>query len=497
MAVRTSPFLSKGRFKEVFDDLIVVMKQEDVLPAKRLGSVVAVAMIAHASHAKARVAACQDCARCVEELGLSGIGKKGRTESFVDFDSACHARIHSSIDSFILVQFCGSSGVLVAAKALSEETLSENRAACLDLMELVLSRMNGYVSRLSRICGSSLSDKARRLVEERWSRRNKESSTPRLSDDSIARRSKIPTPKKASPSEKVTPSSMASASKPLIPPSSKSFEGSTSAILRDELPALVLRPPRGTESSTKETIGGARESKFGGSSRDFLANFQPSTESLGFNFSVASILHEEDSGAGKVNTNSFTSSSSALISQYNNKHNSEIASTFKNQNERRESFGAAASLRARLLKIREKSRNPESAYSTSSPEGTKPLSTSSLGSQITLSSIPKPIESQAEVAALPRAPTCTNIPSGINHGADVVCDEYISGMQGINQILSKATPLEEGDKDLDFSIECMKKFHAALSKQQNVVAGIEGEALVTLRKSIAANVDEVIEQMSR
>jgi hypothetical protein len=51
-------------------------------------------------------------------------------------------------------------GVLVAEK------LSKNKAAFLDLMALLVSRMNNDVQRLSKICGSSLSTTARTLVEE-------------------------------------------------------------------------------------------------------------------------------------------------------------------------------------------------------------------------------------------------------------------------------------------------------------------------------------------
>merc|ERR1711957_257267 len=99
-------------------------------PPKRLGSIICIPVMERSAHGKARAMACQECAVCVEKVGLSGIGKKG---------------------------------VLIAAKSLSEETLSENRNLCIDLMVLVLARMNGDIQRLVRICGSNLSDKARGL----------------------------------------------------------------------------------------------------------------------------------------------------------------------------------------------------------------------------------------------------------------------------------------------------------------------------------------------
>lgn len=81
-----------------------------------------------------------ECKTCIEIVGLNAIGKKG---------------------------------IIIVAKSLSAETLAENRAASLDIIEVVLKRMNGDVQKLFRVCGkSNISNKARDLVEERWAKHN-------------------------------------------------------------------------------------------------------------------------------------------------------------------------------------------------------------------------------------------------------------------------------------------------------------------------------------
>ena len=417
------------------NDLVVVVKAEDVLPTKRLGSVVAVAMIERASHAKARLAACHDCARCVDELGLSGIGKKG---------------------------------VLVAAAALSQETLSENRAACLELMELVLVRMNGDIQRLARICGSSLSGKARRLLEERWQKRKANGGPPRPSEDSASRRTtRIPTPKKGSP-----PASMKAARTTSPKPSllgSRSTDPGANTILHDELPALVLRP-KGTETPPKESSRSTTNSTLG-SSNNFLSGFSAGNESLGLHFSTSSMLADHATKADTSSRLSFPSASNRFAQAENNAAPSSHVD--------RESFGAAASLRARLLKIREKSKHPEIALAAALSSVSNNVSFSDTGAPRSTGSI---YSSQVEKQI---------VDSGEKS------PEYVSGMACIVGLLSKATPLHEADKDLDEGIEAMKKFHAALSKQQNVVVGISTEELSMLRQSIAANVDDMIERFSQ
>jgi hypothetical protein len=427
--------LAKGRFRELFDELVVQMKVEEVIPMKRLGSVVAVSMLERASHAKARWAACQDCSRCVEQLGLSGIGKKG---------------------------------VLVAAKALSEETLSENRTACLDLMELVLSRMNGDVQRLARICGSFLSDKARRLVDERCQRRKTNGIPSKQSEDVTSRRSRIPTPQKATPTPVERPTSRLS---PGIPAPGATLSGlgtSSGTELQDELPALVLRH-KATASPAHE---GTRGLSANGSNTNHLTRINASTDCMSFSYSSSSILTDHESKPSRLFTPSLPPISSQPPPTLN------LPSL--RMNAPRESVGAAADLRARLMKIREKSKNP---------------------SEITLSVQPSATVNAEATARTPHAESVTRESlealSILPSSNQIDGSEYQSGMTAIDELLRAATPLPEGSKILDDGIECMKRFHAALSKQQNVGVGLTSENLSVLRQSIIHNVDEIIERLAR
>ena len=422
--------LAKGRFKDVYDDLLVVVKAEDLLPTKRLGSVVAVAMLERASHAKARLAACHDCSRCVDQLGLSGIGKKG---------------------------------VLVAAKALSDEKQNENRQALLSLMVEILSRMNGDVNRFARICGSSLSGKARHLVEERWQEHKASGGPPRqaIEDTSSSRRTRIPTPKKSSPPVLKGPRSHVSkASQP---------GSSASTVLHEELPALVLGRTKITGSPPTEAVYNATSSAEH-SSTHLLSRFNADSDSLGgLKFSASSMLADRSTNAG-------------------------ISSNLPSADS--QPSGAAASLRARLLAIRERSKHPEGeGEATGEPQN---VSSSSLaGPRV-------PPRSTTPALVLPSQ----NIegPRGdSNAHTDLVASssneespDYVSGMSCISDLLSKPTPLEEADKDLDDGIEYLKKFHAALSKQQQTaVVGMNEDGRNMLRQTIADNVNSMVECLSR
>lgn len=418
--------LSKGRFKELFDDLLLVVKAPDVLPAKRLGSVVAVNMIERASHAKVRLAACHDCSRCVDQLGLSGIGKKG---------------------------------VLVAAKALSEEKLSENRTACLDLMELILSRMNGDVSRLARICGSSLSGKARTLVEERWQKhRGAEASRP--AEDSSVRRSRIPTPKKSSPTHLKGPTSGAPRRTRLG--NSEATGATSNDILHDELPHLNFSKVTDNRSPARERRNTATSSL--SDSQNYVS------ETLGLNFpavSAASVMQRVPNQLDEINNN--------------------VAQT---SNFGRESVGAAASLRARLMKIRERS---------SETDVVVPVNTDSSTTEMHALEYSTPAKAFAPttIDIAEKTPTLASADNTVPSStvAAQMSELFGSYMDIIDNLLAKESPLHENDKDLDDGIECMKKFHAALSKQ-SVAVGISEDELFSLRETIGTNSGSFIETLT-
>jgi len=95
-------------------------------------------VIEKTGNAKSRVVAIRELQRCVELIGLPGIGKKG---------------------------------IVNSAKILSDEHLSETKMSLLDLIEVIVIKMNGEVQKYIKFCGATnLSEKARELVLERMSK---------------------------------------------------------------------------------------------------------------------------------------------------------------------------------------------------------------------------------------------------------------------------------------------------------------------------------------
>ena len=130
--------IAKGRFREIFQEVLSLLVSCGVISDKTFGSLICVSVIERSQQTKARALALQRCSICIERVGLAAIGKKG---------------------------------LLLTTKALSDEIIPENRTAALDLLETVLSKMNGDVDKLARICGPNLSNKSRAMLEERCSRR--------------------------------------------------------------------------------------------------------------------------------------------------------------------------------------------------------------------------------------------------------------------------------------------------------------------------------------
>lgn len=304
-----------------------MIRSGSLLPEKQLGSVVCVAVIEHSSHAKAKALACQICQECIDSIGLNGCGKKG---------------------------------VIASAKVLSDDRVKENRAAALDLMVVILSRMNGDTSRLSRICGPSLSNKAMQLLEERAKRR--EGTTP----------------------------SHRGVRTTTVNALDKECSG-----LYDELPKLSLRTGA---ASSRSTSTGA----------------EPTNDP--FSFSA--------------------------------KSETEKASAVPNGGD--DLSGAAASLRARLMKIREKTQ----ASSEVSPDD----------------------------------------PDSLLDDAQI---DYQTEITIIRSLLDRNDQLVDEDPDLLSCVETMKRFHAALSKQQGANLGYSRDALSDLRREILADIDEAADQLTR
>lgn len=304
-------------------------QNENLLPVKTLGSTVCVAVMERTSHAKARVLCYHTAINCLENGGLAALGKKG---------------------------------VVVAARLLSEETIPENRAAALDLLEVVLSKMNGDMQRLARICGPNLEDKARQLLEERCAKKDT----------------------------------------PVHPKAHTSIPESP----RDKLPSFSLREgPR--ETSSRYAAATSPPAAAGGHLQVAAGN-EPSS----------SVAH------GNATT------------------------------------GGAADLRARLMKIREKS----TAYG-----------------------------SVAEEALLHES---LDGATGVSPSRDVET-VFNTGLAYLNEIVLVDALLSEEDSRLLECIDVLKRFHAALSKQQSPSAGLSVEDLVNLRDVVADHLNDTMESLSR
>lgn len=374
-------FSLQGRFRDVYMEITALVESEELLPAKRLGSVVCVAMMDGSTHAKSRASACETCIACVEKIGLAGVGKKG---------------------------------VLSAAKLLSQES-TKYRGSVLDLMEVILSKMNGDMQRLVRICGPNLTEKARQLLQER------------VNQDRPTRGSS-PAPTRTQAYHHRSPSGSPVKSHKV--PGSRARNTTREPDLYDELPKLSLRSwkdePQRSSPKSREAAHDTEDEPFAFSLSAFRETSPPSK-------SESEVVTEE--------TNVWQSASAASSSDL-------------------EPSGAAASLRARLLKIRERSTVPGGVVGG-----------------MTSDSSPANIGATAKSA---------------RHSADF--DGYLDSIQNL---LSKTSPVFDQDAELTTCISSLKIFHAALSRQQHSTVGLSVSELADVRTSLVDNMNMVVDCLRR
>ncbi len=424
-----------------------------MLPAKRFGPLVCVALIEASPHPKARLLACKECYDCVEKIGLSGIGKRG---------------------------------VLAAAKALSDEKLQDNRNALVDLMVLLVSRMNGDVQRFLRICGSSLTAKARSLIEEQLQKGGGTQSSsgtrtitslPSPRRDGQPRRStNLPQPGKATPSR--LPSIQ---SKPQSA-SLRSYDTDTGndAGFQDELPALDLRCTTRTTPTSIPRVGiGEYPSVISSSPPIKRPSCSVSdghlNQILGTNKADDTTPSDEDKESIKSSLFSATSNDTMDSNEC-------------------DAFGAAASLRARLMKIRE--RNKTGTGQILETKSVDDTSTRSSRGDETKSSVRDAIddtESEDIVGAgFSQLPECV-------HEAKMfkptkVLDEYL---EKLRHLLSRSVPLSEEDDEIMEGTDVLKSLHAAVSQQPGLAVNLDPGNVVNLRGEIKGKANEVVETLTR
>lgn len=130
-------------------ELIDFFTSGEIYPASKYGSIVCVSVLEKSSNSKTRVIAANGIQDCVDSCGLPGVGKKG---------------------------------LQVIAKAFSDETMPENKAAYLDAIESIIDKMNGDTNKYFKVCGSTnLSRKAREAIEKRMNSGSSNKSVKRQS----------------------------------------------------------------------------------------------------------------------------------------------------------------------------------------------------------------------------------------------------------------------------------------------------------------------------
>jgi hypothetical protein len=458
-------------------DLLGQCTSETLCPPKRLGPHVCVPVIEASSFPMARLLASKECYACVEKIGLSGIGKKG---------------------------------TLAAAKALSEEKVLENRTAYLDLVELLLSRMNGDMQRFARICGSSLSPKARDLLEERVSEGGTGSSIAASSaaGENTRRTSKVrSSPSRAAPSPKKPNASPTKASGK-APQKTYDDNAGFSSSFGDELPALGLRDspndiPRGstlsrTATSPSKVSQGLRRSNSAidvDSASNILSSLLDAEEMLEGSGGVRKNTEVEaapstvqEPALSRTAIKLFSSSGSIQSSTSNEQ--SDIPSTTSSD------LGAAASLRARLLKIREKNKDgsaDEIAPSSSSvsttnsnllresqnkPTNFEPPTKESISSPVRMVQVEKSGENHAFVLQ--------------NSGEHL--DKFL---ETLANLIATDTPLREDDPGIFATTDALKTIHAAVSGQAGLAVNLTPDEVTRLRDEINDRANEVVAALTR
>lgn len=334
----------------------------------------------------------------------------GATVAVLVLERSVHAKARTLACQLCLVcvnemglNAIGKKGVIVTSKCLSEESMPETKMAALDLMELVATKMSRDTSRLAKICGPSLSTKALHLVDERLAKNE---------GKTAASSSASPGPSLLEGTHRTSPAKTKSSAEKADPVSSD---------IRDELPALSLRGEKST--SPRVSSGSA------GVSEDEAMN----------PFSFSARLRGVASPTSTISDSARQASPVVQVSPVVDRATVEVEATSPTQTEA-EPIGAAAALRARLLRIRER---------------TVDTATSSLTD-----------EAVAE-------------PSGR--------DAYKSCIDRMSRLCSRSPPLEEFDDDLFSCIESLKQFHSAVSTEDNL----------DLRHAIEEGMDDALEGLTR
>jgi len=303
----------------------------------------------------------------------------------------------------------GKKGVMAAAKLLSQET-TKYRSSALDLMEAIFLKMNSDMQRLVRICGPNLTDKARQLLEDR------------VAQGRPARGS--------SPAPARTPAHQRSPSG--SPIKSQRRNVSKEPAIYDELPKLSLRSWKKSQRSSPPN----RETSLHDSDDPFANSLSAFRE-----MPPPSPAKSEELEAGDGMKEPILSTKPVV-----------------------EPSGAAAALRARLLKIRE---------GTSAP----------------VASVGGGGRGSADEA---RSGSATFV-GIVASGSASASTDFDVHLETIRTLLNKVAPLSDKDDELVTCIKSLKVFHAALARQQHSSINLTVGELADMRKSLVENMDTVVD----
>ena len=418
---------AKGRFRDSFMDIVGQLHSEILVSPKILGPVVCVQVIERSKNSKARALAFSICRDCVVTVGLPGIGKKG---------------------------------VVASAKSLSEEQIPDTKSAALDLMEEVLRRMNGDINKVAKICGSALSEKAQDSIEQRWKK-------------SGSRKELLPPT--SSVVRKPTESTLPVSPEPTIGKIAHETPGSErSATLQDELPSFNLRNMVLDADDRPRRVGGPEDDavNFRTKAPDNEDRFCPVDEPNGYtdDFPVSLPTRStQGDDLGPLHTEQLEVSSLEQIrtcalmdpvetaracTPYDSTDLESIRSTTTTQTSG--TLGTAASLRARLLKIKEKNRAPDTDRHNAQAE--------------------KDFDDVTTIST-----------QGDGR------DEYKIVLSHIKALTRRSRPLREDDVDILTTTRSLKKVHTALANTAD--SNIDG--ITSLKSVLVENLSGLITELIR
>jgi len=482
---------AKGRFGELFNDIIGLITSDAKTPLYRLhsyGQYICVPLIDKSSTSKTRALAMRECRICIESAGLNAVGKKG---------------------------------MIIIAKSLSQESISENRSVALDVFEAVIKRMKGDIGKLIRVIGKNITPAAKQLVEDRWA---KHGSIPGASSvGSGSTRSKNRTVAESAPRG---PSSI---SIPTIPkPTKTSSNVQRESDFKDMIPPLNLN----LDSRSDEVAAG--ENKFSSSMPQNPFTFTYRSEDSSTSKSIVNLsniqaiekqLRELPSSAHNTpsrnnNMNPRKSLSNTPVIDRSAAHQSEksisqmtpnpqelkVSSTIDTSNTMTTpvakispslsttltTVGAAASLRKRLQQIRDKHRNtPGKVVPTSNPatpvsnvdNKPAPIADSSK-SKKALSSLKTLLGKTQSLSSPPRSPPTPK-----------VHDDAIS--KQINEFLETPSPLSDSHPIMLSGMDALRKLHAALSKNSSASSNFDVTEMKKIRNDVIDDTSYFVNLLSR